>query len=248
MADVKIVPLCVGTGPRNKAQLVEDRASEEFEMPFTMFYVRSGGKHIVVDTGIADPSVTQDHHHPLTRTETQEPVVALEALGVGVEEVSIVINTHLHYDHCGSNHLFPNADILVQRRELQYAIAPEPQHVPAYDEIDMAQEGKKSLPNFLRAKLTVVDGDVEVTESVRLLFTPGHTPGSQSVLISGREDYLLAGDNIPLYENIESSEFLPAASYSDFDQYLESIKKSLSVSTSVIPSHDPRVFDQAEFR
>lgn len=249
MTDVKVVPLCAGTALRKRSQLIADAPPDLFDMPFTMFYVRSRGRHIIVDTGIADPGETQPHHHPVSRTADQDPVAALAAIGVDPAEVGTVVNTHLHWDHCGSNHLFPNARILVQRTELCYAVAPAENHVPVYDEVRVEHGRCTSLlPNYLRARLTPIDGEPDLTDEVRVIQTPGHTPGSQSVLVAGRETYLLAGDNIPLLECVDGPEFRPNVSYTDLDQYLASVRRSREMSTVALPSHDARVFDQAEYR
>ena len=248
MGDVRVVPLCAGTAVRKRSLLVEDAEPDLLELTFTMFYVRSGDRHIVVDTGIAAPEETQAHHHPVERTARQDPVAALAGIGVDPAEVDVVVNTHLHWDHCGSNHLFPNARVLVQRDELHYAIAPSARDVRVYDEIAVEDGKCVSLPNFLRAKLTPVDGEFDLTDDVRVIRTPGHTPGSQSVVVAGTETYLLAGDNVPLLDNIEGPRFRPNASYTDLEEYLASIRRSRQLSTRVLPSHDARVFDQAEYR
>src|SRR3972149_878825 len=73
----------------------------------------------------------------------QRPLAALARLGIRPEDIDIVINTHLHWDHCYNNHLFPRATIYAQRAELQYAIAPLPLHtwalagdnVPTYENL-----------------------------------------------------------------------------------------------------------------
>jgi N-acyl homoserine lactone hydrolase len=84
-------------------------------------------------------------------------------------DVRIVINTHLHFDHCGQNAVFKHAPFYVQRSELERA------------------RRAKGLPSewfdFAGARFELVDGDAEVAEGVRVVATPGHTVGHQSVVV-----------------------------------------------------------------
>jgi N-acyl homoserine lactone hydrolase len=133
---------------------------------------------ILVDTGIAE-------HIPAADVRelkfVRVPIVeALAGVGVRPEEVDIVINCHLHADHAGGNRHFPNARILVQPAEL--AAAREPDYtVPE----DLVLDG---------GRYEVREGDYEPLAGIRIVATPGHSPGHQSVLIEtdgGR--LLLAG-------------------------------------------------------
>ncbi|GAB3331922.1 hypothetical protein GCM10027452_05200 [Micromonospora halotolerans] len=96
-----------------------------------------------------------------------------------------MVLTHLHNDHIGwAGPLFPNADHLVQRAELAALKLFHPE-LPA------------RLLGPLRAagQLRVVDGDTDLTPGVRVLSTPGHTPGHQSVLVDdGADRLLVTGD------------------------------------------------------
>src|SRR5690554_6599606 len=75
-----------------------------------MFVIKGGEHPIIVDTGPPDPEWIRKHHaYEFKQTEEQSPEVALRNMGVDPEEVRTVILTHLHWDHCFNNHLFPNA-------------------------------------------------------------------------------------------------------------------------------------------
>jgi N-acyl homoserine lactone hydrolase len=140
--------------------------------------VRHPDATILVDTGIAE------HIPPADLEElkfVRIPVVdALARIGVGIREVDIVINCHLHADHAGGNVHFPDARILVQPAELAAASAPD-YSVPEDLNLDGGRyEGR--------------EGDHEPLPGVRILATPGHSPGHQSVMLetdAGR--LLLAG-------------------------------------------------------
>lgn len=121
---------------------------------------------ILIDTGVGIGNRWIDElyspvHHDLEN--------ALGRHGVSVDDVSTVITSHLHFDHCGQNSRFRGARILLQRAEVEAA------HAPHYTVPEWA------FPPGL--DLTVIDGDLEVAADVRIVATPGHTPGHQSVVI-----------------------------------------------------------------
>jgi glyoxylase-like metal-dependent hydrolase (beta-lactamase superfamily II) len=140
--------------------------------------VRHPEATILVDSGIAE-------HIPAADVEAlkfvRTPITdALAAIAVRPADVEIVLNCHLHADHAGGNVEFPDARILVQPAEL--AAAREPDYsVPEDLNLDAAHWEER-------------DGDYELLPGIRVLATPGHSPGHQCVLIdtdAGR--LLLAG-------------------------------------------------------
>lgn len=118
-------------------------------------------------------------------------------IGFGPADVDLIINTHLHYDHCGGNICLPDARVIVQRREWQAANDPLEIAANNYNPDDYAH---------CADHLQLVDGEHDVfgDGSVVCLPTYGHTPGHQSVRIvrAGRR-ILLCGDACYLRENLE---------------------------------------------
>lgn len=244
-----IRPLLVGTATRDRATFLMGATSEPITIPFLMFYVRATGRHILVDTGVGSEEETPRHHHPMSQTPEQRPTAALARIGVSPEEIQIVVNTHLHWDHCFNNSLFPNARIFAQRAELQYAIAPLPVHAWTYDAIEF-DAGQPGLPPFLRSRLTLIEGDLEIAPGVTVLLTPGHTPGSQSVLVRGPKTYVLAGDNMPLYDNLPGGHkphFTPSGIHADLEAYYRSFERVARLGGEILPSHDTRVLDRERY-
>ena len=130
----RITPISVGTLTNDHAQLVwGQQFGTKVQIQVLMFYGEGGGRRIMVDTGCSDPEAASKYHYPFVRTPEQEPLRAIEAAGVDPGEVDTVVATHLHWDHCGNNALFPNARFLVQRKELQFAAAPLPIFANAYE-------------------------------------------------------------------------------------------------------------------
>jgi N-acyl homoserine lactone hydrolase len=88
-------------------------------------------------------------------------------------DVRIVINSHLHFDHCGQNAVFKHAPFYIQRSELARARG--------------EKSGEKSAVaewfDFAGARFELIDGDAQIAEGVRVVATPGHTVGHQSVIV-----------------------------------------------------------------
>jgi len=96
--------------------------------------------------------------------------------------IDIVVNTHLHFDHCGGNHLFAGKPIHVQRQELDDARTKDDYTIREW----VDAPGVSYVP---------VDGELELLPGVRLLPAPGHTPGSQVVVVeTGGRPIVIAGD------------------------------------------------------
>ena len=120
---------------------------------------------ILVDTGVGWP----------TETVKEWKVVNHRAADVLAEhdltpaDVRIVINSHLHFDHCGQNAVFKHAPFYIQRSELERSRREKDDVSEWFD--------------FAGARFELIDGDSEIVEGVRVVATPGHTVGHQSVII-----------------------------------------------------------------
>src|SRR5205823_13196308 len=131
---------------------------------------------ILVDTGMIDSTPEID--------EEWRPTIYPERIP---REVVCVINTHLHFDHCGGNRLFAGVPIHVQRLELEWPYDP------------------KEWVDFAGATYVEHDGEAEVLPGIRLLPTPGHTPGHQSVLVDTPDGLVVVGGDVAYsFEELES--------------------------------------------
>lgn len=163
--------------------------------------VRGAGFTLLIDTGLGDKEDARFlAHFPLERQG--DLFSELAACGVAPEDVTHVVNTHLHFDHCGGNTRldaagraepsFPRARYFVQRGEWEDAIRPHALSRASY-------LARNFLPVAEAGLLERVDGEAEILPGVQLLPTPGHTPHHQSVLIDlpGGRRLFYPGDLIP---------------------------------------------------
>jgi N-acyl homoserine lactone hydrolase len=138
--------------------------------PVFGFVIRHPDGPIVVDTGIGFGNEMID---ALYTHESVSLKGELHRCGIDERNVQLIINSHLHFDHCGQNHTL-SAPIAVQQEELD-AVATDPFYtVPDWAEIPTE-----------RAR--IFRGDADIADGVRVIHTPGHTPGHQAVVVSGAE-------------------------------------------------------------
>lgn len=231
------------------------RSGGRVHIPVWSFLIKTDNGHtIVVDTGlhpgnIDDPHYTNRHeskamyqdifHHGM-RSEDYL-LRRLADLHVAPEEVTDVINTHLHYDHCGNNRLFKNAKIWVQRE--QYEEAKE----------DPGGAYEQELWDDPSLTYELVDGEPELFPGVTIVRSPGHAPGHQSVLIDLKNDgkFILCGDAIILREMLEHDSWGAGANLEELRQTgLRLEKRAFSENAELIFGHDPgqaRTLRQAPF-
>ena len=243
----RIIPINVGTFEALPKQTCMYRMHREvtYEAPCVMWYIAGTNNGILVDLGPPDPrQAFENRGFVMRRTEQQHPVAALKAIGVDPRTVKTVILTHLHWDHAWGFHLFENATFLIQRKEMQYAVAPLPCHKTLYWEKHI---GKPQFVDFLE-KIRAVDGDQTVAEGVEVVLLPGHTPGFQGVSVATEKgNFFIAGDTVGLYECLESTPPVPSGLFNNLEDYYKSLEKIERIADHILPGHDPKVFDQSSY-
>ncbi|MFQ5739603.1 MAG: MBL fold metallo-hydrolase [Acidobacteriota bacterium] len=161
--------------------------------------IQSGAENVLIDTGCGHKYSEKDLQ--IYRIEHQTNVAGeLERLDLKPKDVDIVVNTHLHFDHCGGNTVrrgravvptFPNATYFVQRREYEDACRPNERTRATY-----LRENWE--PIVESGRLHLVDGDEEIVPGLTAVPTPGHTLGHQSIKVrSGGRILFFIGDLCP---------------------------------------------------
>ena len=162
---------------------VGDLLAGDERMPINVHLIDHPDGRVLVDTGLTrlhpdaadmDPRIEPWHEQP----------------SFDFDSIDIVVNTHLHFDHVGGNHLFAGKPIYVQRREFEEAHA-----------VDFTILEWVDAPGVT---YTQIDGQHELLPGVRLLPAPGHTDGSQIVVVdSGPRPTVICGDTAVFYQQLD---------------------------------------------
>jgi N-acyl homoserine lactone hydrolase len=186
------------------------------EWPVHGFVVTHPGGAVLVDTGVGGPGKLLSDWRVVNRSVAD----ALAELDMTPGDIGLVINTHLHFDHCGQNAVFKHAACYVQR-----------------DELDRAERESPELYEwfgFMNARFELLDGDTDVLPGLAVIATPGHTAGHQCVVVQSAagEPDLLIGDAAytPRQYLGPDREDLPSGQASDLAAWRESLRRIRSIS------------------
>jgi N-acyl homoserine lactone hydrolase len=162
------------TPPTITPLLVAELLVEGEQMPVYVHVIDHPDARVLVDTGMTEP-------HPLL-ADMDPRLHPLSMQDIDLAGIDIVVNTHLHADHCGGNRLFADRPIYVQRRELEDARAEDGYTIREWVEAP----GVRYEP---------VDGELELLPGLRLVPAPGHTRGLQVVVVeTGGRPVVVGGD------------------------------------------------------
>lgn len=167
--------------------------------------VETGTQIILIETGYG--SKFSDKQLRIHQADTGDPLVeSLATHGYSVEQIDMVILSHLHFDHAGGatqrdengdlHPTFPNATYVAQRLEWMNATAGYPELVGAYPQENL-------LPLQETGQLRLIDGNAEIVPGIRAVVTGGHTDGHQVLFIeSGGETAVYLGDICPMVAHL----------------------------------------------
>lgn len=224
--------------------IFDDNHDSPHAMDYFVWVLRRAGRVILVDTGYdADEAVARG------RPIRMDPVEALRPFGIAPEQVSEVIVTHLHYDHAGGLHLFPNATLHLQAAEMAFATGP----CMCQDTLRMpftAGHVCEAIQRLYSGKVVFHDGDAEVAEGVTVHCLGGHSRGLQCVRVRTRAGWLvLASDAAHFYENVFARKPFPiVVDLQNMLDGFDTLRRLASAPGLIVPGHDPlvrEVFPQA---
>lgn len=225
--------------PRRRTENFLGGDGHDGPMPFDyfVFVARGPSGAIVVDTGFdAEVAARRGREH------LHCPSEGLALLGIDPVEVRDVVLTHLHYDHSGNQHLFPNARFHLQAAEMAFATGPCMCHRMlrgGYDPEDIAATVRK----LFDGRVVYHDGDGAVAPGVTVHRVGGHTDGQQVVRVRTRQGWLvLASDATHFFENFERDIPFPWVYHvgATLDGFRR-LRELADAERLVIPGHDPEI-------
>ncbi len=256
-----ITPLVMAYGPqREKSRFTFlHNFGEHIDLPYVSWLLQDEerGMNVLVDVGcsadeyrehIKPPGSDQFRH----AGEDFDDVVDIRPLdqlladrSLDVSDIDFIVLTHLDWDHCMNLPLFPDTKVLIQRAEWE-GLPPHPfissGFAPDYRYAAMENRG-----------VELIDGDHEIIPGLDLLFTPGHTPGGQSVAAATPQGkYVIAGlctiweNYYPDEDMIEKAayEVIPPGGHTDLFQAYDSVLRIRDeAGLNLLPAHHLDAFE-----
>jgi glyoxylase-like metal-dependent hydrolase (beta-lactamase superfamily II) len=169
------------------------------ELGLNCLLLRSSGQTILIESGVGGKPGDRDNASP---AEDGTLIDGLAALGVTPEDIDIVVNTHLHLDHCGWNTSVAHPPQDDQPEELRPTFPNARYVISAQEWHDGTHTNTRTRAVYLERNIVPVEGQLEladgehaITDEVRLVPAPGHTDGHSTVVIrSGNEWGVYIGD------------------------------------------------------
>ena len=232
MTEYTIRPLVVGANETDQGIMTYQRDyGRRIWLPVYVFYLEGGDKKILIDTGLEQFMVPPKMEEDLGfgPVEFEE---ALSGINVDPEQIDVIIHTHLHNDHCENDYKCPKAKVYVQKAEYEFFKNPHPiDHRYYPDVLDDAEE------------IVQVDGDADILDGVRVILTPGHTPGGQSIVVNTKAGKALITGFCCNEKNFPApGKFIASGVHTDAIQAYESAKRVVEEAPDIlIPLHDSTI-------
>lgn len=207
------------------------------EIAYYLWVIRNADRAVVVDLGFDERAAKERG-----RTLSRHPVEALKAVGVEADKVETVILTHMHYDHAGTAPSFPNAEFIVQEREIAHCTGRAMRYPATRGSFDVVQVKDMIDANF-GGRVRFVDGEKEILPGVSAHLIGGHSGGLQVVRVQTEKGPLvLASDAAHFYDTVtEHNPFTIIVNLPDMCAGWETIFELGAPPERVIPGHDPMV-------
>jgi N-acyl homoserine lactone hydrolase len=209
----------------------------QMTIPALFFYIEGADQHILVDTGGSGESLRENSQFGAPWEDVCSFEENLARLGITPDDVDIVIQTHLHFDHALNTEKCRNAEVYVQKNELAQANDPHPLTAQMYRWF-----GKTGRDlNYV-----VVGGDYELAPGIELLHVPGHSPGCQAICVNTDKGKAIITGFCTIRENFEPSpplkSLVPAICpgiHLNAVQAYESLWRVKKLADVILPMHEP---------
>ena len=230
MREYTIRPLVVGANETDQGIMTYLKDyGKRIWIPIYVFVIEGGEETILVDTGLEEFMVP-DEVGEKYGLRIQEFEDALASVDLRPEDVDVIIHTHLHNDHCENDYKCPNATIIIQEAEYEFFKNPHPLDHRYY-------------PDLLDGlNVQTVRGDVTFRDGIDLVFTPGHSPGGQSVVVNTKAGRAVITGFCCNDKNFPSTgpAITPGVHTDPLAAY-DNIQKIRGMADVLIPLHDLRI-------
>ncbi len=215
-------------------------AGTRVRVPTPFYLIKTGEGYVLFDTGWS-PAIV-----PLLEAVGYKPEIepkcllpdCLEPIGVAPQDIKTVILSHMHVDHAGGLQFLPDAEIIVQQDEYNYAFHPHAFSGLVYIKSDF------DFPSY---NWRLIDGDQVIMPGLSVVMVPGHTPGLQALIVDLPETgpVILSSDSCNLTQNVQE-DLIPGSVW-DPTRALHSIKRLKTYSevlgAQLFPNHDLELFN-----
>jgi len=220
---------------------------EKIPRPYVLWIIDGADRKVLVDTAIE--AEQYKGYHPCFRDLPIQHCLSFEEAmsmaSLSPQDIDLVIQTHLHFDHCFNTRMCSKAKVIVQEEELTFARNPHPLLASMYSR-DLLED----------VDFVAVRGRTEILPGIEVIPAPGHTPGCQAVSINtakGRAvitGFCCVRENFFPPEDIRqrggplsgSPVLIPGIHYDAFKAY-ESMLKVKEMADILLPVHEPEVME-----
>lgn len=227
------LPLCSITMPKGYfTYLIFADCAERVTFPTYAWLIEGAEEPILVDVGCSAEDVIKyvasaQQAEELAPKDIVPIEESLARFGISTLDIKTIIMTQLHIDHVLNMKKFPNAKFIVQEEELRFNRNPHPLYT---------RTSTKQLYEGLNFE--TIRGDTEVIPGVEIIFTPGHTPGGQSVAVTTEQGKVVICGMCTIDENfIAEGEIIIPGMHSDPFQAYDSMVKIKEIADTILPLH-----------
>lgn len=210
-------------------------------LPMIAWYIKGAEKNILIDTGISSKAMAYYSETPVEDLVDFEE--GLKKVSITPSDVDLIIQTHLHFDHVGNTHKCKNARVIVQKSELEFAMAPHPMQGYLYD------------PRLLRdLRFEIIEGDKSILPGIEVIHLPSHTPGVQAVSVHTAKGRAVISGMCCIGANFNPPEpsrelqihynwkVVPPGNFINLYDAYKSTLKLKALADILIPQHDVSLF------
>jgi len=196
----------------------------DVEMFYGAFLLKGAGLNILVDTGCDAASYSAGPMPPVEDEASLEE--NLNRYNLEIKDIDAVILTHLHFDHVAFLKMFIHCPLFLQKRELNSALNPHPYFSNMY------------VPAFFRnVEFELIEGDVSLFPGIEVALVPGHSQGSQAVIVETEKGRAAISGFCCVAENFYKNNIAIPGIHEDTKQAYDSMQKLIGLADIIYPNH-----------